>query len=246
MIRNIDLQEVTDGKLYMDNDMARLYTDDCRNCHRCCEGMGESIILDPFDLLRLVAGTGRQLQDFIDGGELELNMVDGLILPNISMKKNGTCGFLDEAGRCSIHQYRTGICRLFPLGRIYDEKGFKYFLQENECAKKNRSKLKIKKWLDVVNLDEYNKYIFEWHMLIKRAGELIVALAKNDRTDKAKEVTMYMLNNFYVNSTEGLDDCLEVIRSGALSDEQAKNIYLLLRKKIFKAKNHLRNIEIKE
>ena len=29
-----------------------------------------------------------------------------------------SCTFLDENGRCSIHPFRPGICRLFPLDAI--------------------------------------------------------------------------------------------------------------------------------
>lgn len=42
-----------------------------------------------------------------------------------------------------------GICRLFPLGRIYEENGFKYFIQVHECKKQERGKVKIKKWLEL-------------------------------------------------------------------------------------------------
>ena len=58
---------------------------------------------------------------------LELNVVDGMVLPNLKMAgEEEACPFLKD-GRCSIHGYRPGICRLFPLGRIYEENGFKYF-----------------------------------------------------------------------------------------------------------------------
>lgn len=62
--------------------------------------------------------------------ELELNVVDGIILPNLRM--NGTrevCSFLNEEGRCSIHPYRPGICRLFPLGRYYEKMDFIIFFK---------------------------------------------------------------------------------------------------------------------
>ena len=62
--------------------------------------------------------------------EFELNVVDGVILPNLKMSgQNDACGFLDENGRCSIHAVRPGICRLFPLGRYYENHDFSYFLQ---------------------------------------------------------------------------------------------------------------------
>ena len=57
---------------------------------------------------------------------VELGMVDGLIIPNLRLSGDGeSCSFLNAEGRCSIHTFRPGICRLFPLGRIYEENGFK-------------------------------------------------------------------------------------------------------------------------
>ena len=57
---------------------------------------------------------------------------------------------MNDAGRCSIHPYRPGICRLFPLGRYYEEDGFRHILQIHECEKTNRSKVKIRKWMDTI------------------------------------------------------------------------------------------------
>ena len=72
-------------------------------------------------------------------GKIELNVVDGIILPNLKMAgAEDGCGFLTEEGRCGIHPFRPGICRLFPLGRYYEENGFRYFLQVHECQKENR------------------------------------------------------------------------------------------------------------
>ena len=74
---------------------------------------------------------------------IELHMVDGMILPNLKMnEKTESCSFLNEEGRCSVHAFRPGICRLFPLGRFYENHDFKYFLQVHEC--KNPTKTKVK------------------------------------------------------------------------------------------------------
>ena len=50
MERNWDLSEMTDGKLYIENDMARIGCNDCEGCSKCCHNMGESIVLDPYDI----------------------------------------------------------------------------------------------------------------------------------------------------------------------------------------------------
>ncbi len=44
----------------------------------------------------------------------------------IRLKPNGDCVFLDEHG-CGIHPARPLVCRLFPLGIIWDETGRERF-----------------------------------------------------------------------------------------------------------------------
>ena len=115
MKRDIDMNEVSDGKLYTSNDLVKADCGGCQGCSACCRGMGTSIILDPMDIFRLCCG----LQTDFSGlmvDKIELNIVDGLILPNLKMAgSEETCVFLNAEGRCSIHTLRPGICRLFPL-----------------------------------------------------------------------------------------------------------------------------------
>ena len=56
MLRNIDLSEISDGKLYDANDMVKADCKGCEGCSACCRGMGKSIILDPLDVHRLIKG----------------------------------------------------------------------------------------------------------------------------------------------------------------------------------------------
>ena len=113
MIRNEKLEDISDGRLYDANDMVKAYCNECKGCHACCTGMGNSIILDPMDVMRLCRETGKNFTQLLEK-ELEVNVVDGLVLPNIKMTAD-KCPFLNEEGRCSIHSARPGFCRLFPL-----------------------------------------------------------------------------------------------------------------------------------
>ncbi len=61
----------------------------------------------------------------------------------------------------------------FPLGRYYEENGFRYFLQVHECQKENRAKVKVKKWLDTPDLKKYEAYIARWHGLLIQLQEYI-------------------------------------------------------------------------
>ena len=56
MRREVSLEEISDGKLYEANDMVKADCQDCAGCHDCCEGMGDSVVLDPLDVNRLCMG----------------------------------------------------------------------------------------------------------------------------------------------------------------------------------------------
>ena len=192
---NKNLEEISDGKIYGLQDMVRAACNDCKGCHSCCEDMGDSIILDPLDVYLLQKNLEIPVQELIEK-KIELRMVDGLILPNMMMdEKSNCCMFLNEEGRCSIHSFRPGICRLFPLGRIYDEKGLSYFLQNEGCIKQNRSKVKVSKWLDTPDLKRNQQYLVDWHDFRKKMEEVIEDTA-DEKT--VKTITMFLLNTFFI------------------------------------------------
>ncbi len=194
MKRNIDLKEISDGRLYSSGDMVKADCRDCEGCSDCCRGMGSSIILDPMDLWRLQRGIHKDFQALLGAGYIELNIVDGMILPDLKMDSaRDACPFLDGQGRCSIHSWRPGICRLFPLGRYYEENGFKYFIQIHECSRQDRGKIKIKKWLGIPNLKAYEEYILEWHRFLGQCGEALDTLSE----ENVRILTLYVLRRFY-------------------------------------------------
>ena len=195
MKRNVTLAEISDGRLYGPNDMVKADCHGCKNCSQCCHGMGSSIILDPYDGYRLAKGLQKELAELV-GTALELNVVDGVILPNLRMTgEQEACFFLNEEGRCSIHPHRPGICRLFPLGRYYENGTFKYFLQTGECAQTLRSKVKVSKWIDTPDLAQNQQFVTTWHYLVNQVETLI-----NDSEDDAfrKNLNMFLLNTFYL------------------------------------------------
>lgn len=192
MDRYVDIKEISDGRLYGSNDMVKADCGDCRGCYDCYCGMGESIVLDPLDIHRLSKGLGKTFDELLKEN-LELNVVDGIILPNLKMQgEKESCSFLTEEGRCSIHSIRPGICRLFPLGRFYENGSFQYFLQVHECKKENRAKIKVKKWIDTPNLKSYEKFVKEWHYFLKSLQER----AEQDEED-ARELSLFILKQFY-------------------------------------------------
>ena len=137
-----DINEISDGKIYGVHDMVRVGCSDCEGCHSCCEQMGDTVLVDPYDCKRLETELGMGFEQLMQSC-VGLHVEEGLIVPHLKMQEQtDTCVFLNEVGRCSIHAYRPGICRLFPLGRIYEEQGVSYFLQSGACERgktKNQS-----------------------------------------------------------------------------------------------------------
>ena len=194
MKRNIDLKQISDGKLYTANDMVKADCNGCNGCFSCCQGMGGSIILDPLDVYRITEYLGVSFGELLKG-IVELNVVDGVILPNMKMVGSSeSCAFLNKEGRCSIHSVRPGVCRLFPLGRFYEKESFRYFLQVHECPKENRTKVKVKKWIDTPDLKEYEKFVTDWHYFL----EALENLLQNEEETKQKRINTYVLKCFYM------------------------------------------------
>lgn len=203
-MRKVDnLSEISDGRIYGLNDMVRAGCQDCQGCSDCCQGMGNSILLDPLDIFRLMKYEGKTFEELL-AGAVELNVVDGIILPNLKMAgEREQCAYLNEEGRCSIHSYRPGICRLFPLGRCYEDHSFQYFLQTKECSRKNRTKVKVSKWIDTPDLKQNQKYIIDWHYFLKDVEEKLKEL-EDDVLHK--KINMFVLTMFFVTPYNGQED----------------------------------------
>ena len=124
MLREINLDEISDGRLYSSNDMAKTDCKGCDGCSACCHGMGNSIVLDPLDVYRLSTNLSKSVNELLTGPQ-ELNVVNDIILPNLKMARaEEACSFLDTNGSCTVHAFRPGICRMFPLGRFYENRSF--------------------------------------------------------------------------------------------------------------------------
>ena len=194
MERDIDMAEVSDGRFYGLRDMVKADCGGCRGCSLCCENMGSTIILDPLDAWRLTEGLAVPFDSLLED-RLELNVFEGIILPNIKTRgSDERCGFLDAQGRCSIHPLRPGLCRIFPLGRYYENRNFRYFLQIHECPKEPKTKVKVQKWIDTPDVKRNEHFIIDWHYFLK---DLTVKTESAEGGSFQKTADLYVLQTFY-------------------------------------------------
>ncbi|EET61864.1 hypothetical protein BRYFOR_06056 [Marvinbryantia formatexigens DSM 14469] len=164
--------------------------------------MGESIVLDPLDVWRLEKGLDTGFAGLMERF-VELHPVDGILLPNLRMEGEAEkCPFLNEEKRCAIHAFRPGLCRLFPLGRIYENGSFRYFIQQQECPVQPKTKVKISKWLDIGQLAQYETFVLQWHNLLEETGAMAEAQKDEQLT---RDLNVYLLESFYQKPYDGRD-----------------------------------------
>ena len=194
MKRNCNLEDISDGKQYALKDPVEVGCDGCQGEPDCCRGMGSSIVLDPYDIYRITTNMDVTFEQLL-AHLVELNVVDGIILPNLKMSgEKEACAFLNQEGRCSIHSYRPGICRIFPLGRYYEDHDFSYILQIKECRCQATAQIKVGKWIDTPNLAKNRLFLIDWHYFLNDVETLI----KNTGDDNTvKGINIYLLNQFY-------------------------------------------------
>lgn len=192
---NQNLEEISDGKKYELNDMVRAACNDCAGCFSCCENMGESIVLDPLDIYQITKYVSCSFNELLDK-QIKLHAKGGMILPHLEMtEEKNCCPFLSDAGRCTIHKFRPGICRIFPLGRVFEDGKLWYFLQKDGCIKQNKSKVKVSKWLDTPKLKENQQYIIDWHDFRKKIEQILLEVTDEK---KQKTIAMFLLHTFYI------------------------------------------------
>lgn len=208
-------------RLYTAKDMAKINCNDCQGCSYCCQEMGESVILTPLDLYELTVHLGKSFDELMED-KIELYMTDGMVLPNLKMTgEKEVCGFLNEEGRCGIHDFRPGLCRLFPLGRNYEArevetpegvqevKGFQYFVVKDSCPKLPGTKVKIEKWLGIPNLKKNEEFITEWHYFCRDFQEQMQRMLDAGEDEQVKKSNLAMLELFFRKPYEGERDFYE-------------------------------------
>jgi len=174
MEHRVNLEEISDGKLYTRNDMIKLGCDGCGGLASCCRFAEDTITLDPYDFYQFFVGEGLTFEQLYTKQQIALKPINGLLLPRLNFsKEQGTCPFLKKDGRCNIHANRPGLCRLFPLARYFEAEKLYYILQIHECPSSVTPKVKVKNWIGLAGTEQYEHFLIKWHRLILQTQERI-------------------------------------------------------------------------
>lgn len=161
------LEIISDGKIYEIDSIVKADAGGCEGCSACCHNVGDLIELTPFDLYQMKLSTKQSFDELLVD-KIELRINNKMNLPYLKMKGDTKrCSFLNDEDRCNIHAYRPNICRLFPLGRVYEKDGFKYFLQVDACVKSNLHEIEVGNWLGIERYEDNKTFIMIWYTLMK-------------------------------------------------------------------------------
>lgn len=189
------IKEISDGKLYCADDMVKADARGCKGCSWCCEDMCDTISLDPYDIYSLCKGLGKDYTDLMAEEYIVIGLHNLISMPHIKDRGSG-CGFLSEKKRCTVHAFRPGICRLFPLGRYYHDDTFSYILQTRGCTMEDRDEVKVSDWLGIKDLDRYEEYVLRWHGVVKKISDFMKEPAQPGVKGRLHE---RFLKHFYEN-----------------------------------------------
>ena len=183
----------SDGKFYELHEMARTNCQDCKGCSACCRDMGDSIRLDPFDIWQMTRGLHETFGQLMESGKIAMTAENGFLIPYLRMSPGRlACPFLNEEGRCSIHSFRPGICRLFPMGRDFSQDRLVYICLDKLCPAV-KSKIKVEKWIGIAESRQYHEYIQQWHTF-RRNMQKMLAEAE---AEEARKLNLYIIGQFY-------------------------------------------------
>ncbi len=174
MEHKVNLEEISDGKLYTLNDMVRLGCDGCQGAASCCRFAEDTITLDPYDFYQLAILPGLSFEALYARQVISLKPENRLLLPHLSFSaETNSCPFLEENGTCRIHACRPGLCRLFPLARYFKDDSLYYILQIHECPNPVTPKVKLKKWLGIPEAEQYEGFLLRWNRLVTETKQRI-------------------------------------------------------------------------
>lgn len=188
------LEEISDGKIYDISDKVKADTRGCDGCSACCHGVGDLVMLTPFDIFEIVRAAGQDFEALMED-KMTWREEKKVLLPYLKMQE-GTekCSFLNDKGRCTIHSSRPNICRLFPLGRVYQGNDFKYFLQVNNCKKPQLEEVTVSEWIGISDYENNKAFLLAWHELVK-ALQFRMKFVYDE--EMIKDLNELMHKNFY-------------------------------------------------
>jgi Fe-S-cluster containining protein len=160
----------------------------CKQCGKCCD---ETIIqLAPYDIKNICNILKITIKEFHEKYSMFRPFDE---IPRCYLRNRPKCPF-KENNQCTIYLSRPLRCRLFPLGRVYENNEVMIVLPEEKCMGFNtRKKQRISEWFEEQLVNQLNEESLNWN-------NFLIEL-KEDPVIKNKEFKEMFKKIFY-----GFDD----------------------------------------
>ena len=159
----------------------------CRRCGKCCIHQ-ETIIFNARDIYNIAKKKGMTVQEVVNA-YTEAYIGRNSHIPIVHLLSNGPKGAcpLLENGRCSVHDCKTTVCALFPLGRVIigekfgepiedlDNLQVKYILNEHSCGSAKRVNT-VRSWLAKFGIPEHDEFYLLWNKVLMSLTPAIMKL----------------------------------------------------------------------
>lgn len=119
----------TDAQVLTETDLLQLACGATGCSSTCCKATAP-IVLNPYEIARICKATGMFYEDLLD--VLDTDRAKGF--PLVMLPRYPVCHFWTATG-CRIYEARPLACRLFPLGRVFENDRSHIVLPDvNRCS----------------------------------------------------------------------------------------------------------------
>ncbi len=148
------------------------------SCFTECCGK-TTIILTPYDILRLKERLGMKSGDFLKAyTRREPHDKSGLPLVLMDMPRfEGRCPFVRPVTGCIVYSDRPATCRYYPIGQgtLITEEGpdeFFFYVREPHCLgyEEEEAEWTVASWRADQGVDKYDEMNLEWKTMMLRRG----------------------------------------------------------------------------
>jgi Fe-S-cluster containining protein len=147
------------------------------SCFTECCGK-TTIILTPYDILRLKENLGIKSGEFLDlYTRREAHDKSGLPVVIMDMPRyEGRCPFVRPVTGCQVYKDRPASCRYYPIGQgtLITEAGpeeFYFYVREEHCrGYEEEGDWTVASWRADQGVDKYDEMNLEWKTMMLRRG----------------------------------------------------------------------------
>ena len=139
----------------------------CKNCGSCCKNT--MIVLYPFDIKNICAHLNLTSTKFHQ--QYSIFSLDETKIERCLLRNRPDCPFRADR-QCQIYPSRPIRCRLYPIGRYFEEDKITYIIAEQNCLGfESGKKQTIAEWLKQQEITQFDKLTKDWNNFLIRLKE---------------------------------------------------------------------------